>query len=768
MPVLRNNRTYLPFLMAIVVIVAYYSFFLGDVIYSPNSYMNSSLEDGLKNYYTFAYHTTHSGVSLHFEGMNFPFGEHVIYTDGMPLFGFLLGWLPFLKGHEVGVLNTIMYGSILLAAVFIWRIFQHLKINHWIAAAGVIGIILLSPQFYRFNGHYGLSIMWIIPLITLQLLRWNDSEQKLKRAIGTSLIILLLFFIHPYMGLMSLVFALLSIFMFFLWKKVDLKTASLSIGIIAASAILFKLFLLLTDIHTGRTEKPSGLFEHYAMPETVFVPYFSPFKKFLEFFIPIKNGQPFEGWGYLGFSVIVILFVAILFWIVNFIRRKGDRKSQLIQPITPVFFAALLVLLFSMLIPLKWFTEDFIYQLKVFNQFRSVGRFSWVFYYVAGMFSVFLLNQWYEKAKGYKQWLMIPLIVAFPVFAVLETFESFTFFSANLGKQENLFLLENVKKRKEWGQTLRLLKNEKNAVLLPLPFFHIGSEHTFSSGTPEIQQLAFVMSYHAGIPMISSMMSRTSVSETVNIFKLLAPGYNGRSNLNEIKDKDLLILTTNQELDRYEQQMIDAAEPLYQGKSVGLYKLNYKLFELDQMNKIRNHRQAIRKHHHVEKEFLLSDSSFFRAENYNTFKSEKVFSGKGALKAKKSVYTFLSTLDSQGNMDLDASFWYYKGKEGLYNALVIVEEIDTITKAGSWIHVTDPKEFPILRDEWVLVEIPVKMKEGPFVYNLLIVGDQNSEDFFYIDNLIIRGKGINFSTRSKQWTLGDFELFNNVPLQLKE
>lgn len=761
----RNLRSNFPFLLAVTVIISYYLYFLSDVILSPNSFMNAVFDDGIKNYFTFAYHTAHSGTSLHFTGMNYPFGEHVIYTDGMPLLGFLLGWIPFLKGHEVGVLNVFMFGSVLIAALLIWKIFMQLKVNSWIAGAGVIGIILLSPQFFRFNGHYALSIMWVIPLIILQLLKLYETKNPIKRSLVLAVTVFLLFFIHPYMGLMSLVFAVLTISMFFLWKHFNLKTSIFSVGIIASSAVLFKVLLFLTDTHIGRTDKPSGLFEHYAMPETVFVPYFSPFKSVLEFFIPVKNGQPYEGWGYIGFSVILILLFTVIHWIVKMIQRKGERKSQKYDPFKPIFAAAILVLLFSMLIPLKWFPEDFVYKLKVFNQFRSVGRFSWVFYYTAGIMSVLLLNDWYNKSKDLKKKLIIVAITAFPILAIIETVEAYSFFTANLGKHKNLFFRENLEDNKDWMQVLGCIEKEKNAVLLPLPFFHVGSEHTFRLGTPEIQQISCVMSYHSGLPMLGSMMSRTSVAETISLFKLFAPGSNGSTNLNEIRDKNLLIITSNQALDKYEQEMLNASKMLYEGQSISLYKLNYAAFEAKQIAKVKSQRSELKENFVTWQDFQLSDSAFIKMDDFETYKSEHVFAGKGALQVKKSVYSFLSTIETQGDTELEASFWYYKGKTGLYNAMVIVEEIDTITKAGNWIHVSDAKGFPVLREEWVLVEVPLVMKKGPYKYNLLVVGDQKSDGHFFIDNLIIRDKALYFSTSSGKWCPKGYELFNNVPFK---
>jgi len=42
-------------------------------------------EDGAKNYYTVAYHIEHDSSYTWFNGMNYPYGEHAVYTDNQPL-----------------------------------------------------------------------------------------------------------------------------------------------------------------------------------------------------------------------------------------------------------------------------------------------------------------------------------------------------------------------------------------------------------------------------------------------------------------------------------------------------------------------------------------------------------------------------------------------------------------------------------------------------------------------------------------------------------
>ena len=45
--------------------------------------------------------------ALVFNGMNFPFGEHVIYTDCQPILTFILRLLPFTHNYLIGIIIFI-------------------------------------------------------------------------------------------------------------------------------------------------------------------------------------------------------------------------------------------------------------------------------------------------------------------------------------------------------------------------------------------------------------------------------------------------------------------------------------------------------------------------------------------------------------------------------------------------------------------------------------------------------------------------------------
>ena len=82
--------------------------------------------DGIKNYYTYLYHAKFDSSFHEFSGMNYPYFEHVVYTDAHPLFSYLIGKLG-LANYGIGILNSLMLLSYPIASIFVFKILRHFK-----------------------------------------------------------------------------------------------------------------------------------------------------------------------------------------------------------------------------------------------------------------------------------------------------------------------------------------------------------------------------------------------------------------------------------------------------------------------------------------------------------------------------------------------------------------------------------------------------------------------------------------------------------------
>src|SRR5665213_2671334 len=113
--------------------------------------------DGAKNIFTYLYHSMY-GKGYWFDGMNYPYGEHIVYTDGQPVLSVLLTCFKGVTAGEALTVLWLLIGlSYVLAILYLYKILSHFRVAPLAAMlfAGLIGIF--TPQIVRLQGHYALS-----------------------------------------------------------------------------------------------------------------------------------------------------------------------------------------------------------------------------------------------------------------------------------------------------------------------------------------------------------------------------------------------------------------------------------------------------------------------------------------------------------------------------------------------------------------------------------------------------------------------------------
>src|SRR5690606_23594751 len=101
-----------------------------------------------------------------------------------------------------------------------------------------------------------------------------------------------------------------------------------------------------------------------------------------------------KGFAYTGLVSIAVLCSTIMAVIYTRIRRKGSKINAYLHGFPPIWlFVAVCALLYSMGLPFIWGMEWMYDYISSFRQFRSLGWFALLFYYIATIFSVVVLFQ---------------------------------------------------------------------------------------------------------------------------------------------------------------------------------------------------------------------------------------------------------------------------------------------------------------------------------------------------------------------------------------
>jgi len=718
--------------------------FYGKFLLSPNSYLIGDEGDAMKNYYTYQHLIKNNQGMIEFNGMNYPYSENFMYTDCHPVQATVLKFInsvfPSVSDYTIGILNFFMIISLLITALIIFFTFVELKVNKWFAIFSAIGITILSPQIFRFSGHWALSYSFAIPIVIYLLLLF-EKRNNLKYLFYLFVSILFLFFTHGYLGMIASLVALSYVGIDFLNSvisstvKTNFKKHFFVFITATLTILLFFIFMKVSDVHVGRTTNPWGIYEHHAEFENVFFP-FIQLNDYLSNLIAIKIAQPWEGMSYIGIVGIVGLLVFILRIRTNQTMNKVN-NSFLIKLLIGAFF----VLCVSILIPFGLW-EYLIEKINLIKQFRAIGRFAWVFYFVANIIAVYAINlaliRFKEKGKSV---LVNLLIFLLPMLMVAEGLRYHNYLLSINKSGENVFDLKQA--NNEFQTNINSICSDKYQAIIMLPYFYVGSDNYGKQSNDDLSKLAFMFSYHLNLPMFNSYLTRTSIEESKNIVQLMSSSFYPKAVEKDIiSDKPFLIICHNEVLSVNEMSLLNKGTKLSSNESYSIYEISKnKIFynttnnEVEAYSNLNN--SLIARHG-----FLVSDSTFyFSYLNYNELSSPE-FCETGCYQNVQSGYSKLLEVkgtDLIQGQTYSARFWMYNGGENrgqdAFNGMAFFEKDENGKK--EWIFpITSMQNTQEINGDWNLVEVVLSDVDTTTNYHLLLKGDDRAKMNYYIDDVI--------------------------------
>lgn len=747
----QKQRQFIPYLFLTLALTTAFVFaFYNKILLSPGQFLFSDKGDGIKNYYTTLYHIKHDSSYMNFGGMHYPYGELFPYTDGQPVLAWPIKFINKNASPEfvVATINFLMIISIIICALFIYLILIYFKLPALYAALAATGIALLQPQIFRMGGHYALSYAFFFPVSWYLLLKFFDTGKNIYTflLLFTGIIWSLL---HPYLGMISGIF-IITFWLIYAIEKLrekDFKASYYIHAFIQAilPLLIYKFSMSIYDFHQGRTSSPWGMFAYNARAETVFIPNHEPFKPLVEVLWTVK-GQSWEGWAYVGVSAVIICGLMI-YRAVRYLKNKRIEKLWL--PAIPnllryAFFASILVLLFSMAYPFQLNMRFLLELMPFFKQFRSLGRFAWAFYFVINVFSIFIIYRIYRylKIKNLRAFAN-SLIFLSLLFYVIESIPYHKEVSAQITSAENIF--NSNKLPDSYKEVISKIETEKFQAILPLPFYHGGSENFGIGATDKSVKASQVISYYSGLPLIAASLARTSIPESKNIMQLFSPEHYAKAIENDFpNNKSLLIIYTKEDLLDEQKWVLEKSTVFFENDEFilaelmleHLFNYNYTA-RLNHFYKVKN--KGIQKFDfNVEEE---NDLILF--VDFDESDSDIFYKGKGSAMGKLKDYITLLDISSdmfEPETEYTASFWFYNGGQSRTQCLTIMEFKNEDGSNVEWNYTVSPQNSHIIDGDWSLVTLNFKTPSEKKLMKLFINGDKYSKLEAYIDNLMLQKK----------------------------
>jgi hypothetical protein len=560
-------------LLTLVLGIAVLFLFFGPLLKDPNQVYFSPSGDGLKSYVGAVYHLQHDTTLFRMNAMNYPYGEMAFYTDCQPM---IVNPMKIMSNHGidfrpyiVGIINLFMLFSIVLGAIFICLIFIELKVSWWFAAIASIGIAMLSPQIGRLGGHFSLShILWLPMLIWLLMQFDKNKSYRLSLLIG--LVTFLSAGMHMYF------FALFGFLFLFYWvnclytKEMDFKNYRWILHLfiqLIIPLILVKLIAGSNDGITDRTTHPWGFMTYKANPASVLLPLHKPYARFL---MQIETFKTFE-WEAFAFVGLVSLigFIAGITKMIQRIRKKQSWWKVSDHKLINVFFwASIASLLLSFSIPFNMGLMFLLDYLGPIQQLRALARFSWLFYYLINILVFYGIFSLLKRKLPMK--ILAVLALAFLMY---DGYLNVSQYAPRLNNRvAELDDLANTTPENAW---VSLIDKNQYQAILPLPFFHVGSENVWLEPKCDILRQSFIVSLKSGLPSMGVMLSRTSLSQTYKSLALVSNPVSPFQIVRDLPNKKplLLMVESCNDLTMPEKNLVQHSTLLWQGPKFTFYKL---------------------------------------------------------------------------------------------------------------------------------------------------------------------------------------------------
>jgi hypothetical protein len=733
--------------------ISFILFFYGKILVSPNQYMFSNWGDGIKNYFTYAYHIQRDTSFIQFDGMNYPYGEHFMYTDCHPLIADSLKAIarifPGLTAYSIGILNFFMIISFVFTALVVWLILKEFRVNPLLAIPGSLGMMILAPQVFRMGGHLALSYSFFAPLTIYLSLKCFNENAKLYWQLLLFLNILFWFFIHAYLGMMVSAYVLAYGVIYFI-KHFGILKRKMNFYLlmflqVVIPVVLFLLFIKITDTHSGRTTNPLGFFLSNAEPDDFLIAHAPPLRPLIESIVTVK--QYWEAWSYIGLTSVIILIILIINLFQNLIKHRKFVVGEKLLPKGEgriMMLSGLILLVFAMGFPFK-LVPSLLDVFPFIKHFRATGRFTWFFFFAINILSVIILDQWLKNKELVKHKIIMRLFVIIALlFTIIEGWSYHSVNRADVTRNKNLFQFNNLDN--DFQTLIKSIDPQHYQAIIPLPFYYIGSENFSIEPSDATVQNSIIISYHTGLPIMGARLTRTSITESKKIIQVISPDYYKKKIQPDLpSEKPFLVIRSIGQLSVYQENLLSKAVLESAGSSVALYELKSESLFSNSANREIKKFDSIKEFLFEKDGFYINDSStWFRFQDFEDQVSDKVFSGNGAIKQVKSGQHDLAGFQGgtfENGKIYTASMWMFNGQPDALNdwfRLIFVEFNESEQRYIETFMI--PEQSQVINGDWSLVEIDFTVQNTQNYTTLILKGKKLDHAEFHLDDLLVREK----------------------------
>ncbi|MBN1145285.1 MAG: hypothetical protein JXA72_12720 [Bacteroidales bacterium] len=744
-------------IMVLLLSCTFLIIFYFKVIFSLNTTFFALGGDGILCYQNSYYLAAYDSSLMYSQSINYPYGEVSFYTQAQPL---VTGVVRFVSDHfadvtsyTTGIINFLMLISIVLAAVFLYLLLSGTGLPAVYAALVSLGIAFLSPQIDRFGGHFTLGYVCAIPMLLYFMFQVHCGRNKIIFSALTGLSLFILITGHVYfLFFFAIMIGFYWLFVFFSTRK---KNGRFYLGILLHITLELLLpvlifYLLIHDYDSmapDRPAKPYGFLIYKASPESVFIPGwdFGSCKLFHH----LRNYcyADWEGVSYVGLVGVVGFVIIIVSRVQKVFRGKWEDFFKVTNNtfLNAMFWASFIALLYSFGLPFILGLEFLVEYLGPLQQIRSIGRFAWLFYFMLN--TVVFYNLWQYYVSHNKSHMRL-LIVALPLIMLFT--DMYLFIRRKQESLNNTFPAwsdySNINPENKW---VSRIDPDKYGALIPLPFYHMGSDNYGIPVRGEMLANSFLVSMKTGLPVAAVYMSRASVSQSLKNIALVLEPYRFPEILNDMPNQKPFLIVAGK-CDSYttdELNLLNHSTKIDSNNIFDLYRLDFeKLSDIAEMRA-----EEICNEFYI-KGFTKPDTNYIDhscgqviVTDFNTQISPGYQGNAKKITGRSYEVLYDGPLVSQHDSDFICSLWMSPMNRDLFpKARIISELFDSTGTLYDYKNMMAGNLIRTIDGEWGLIEWSVPVKKNGCRLKISIENSEIKRNQTYLaDELLIRPNNCN-------------------------
>jgi hypothetical protein len=387
-----------------------------------------------------------------------------------------------------------------------------------------------------------------------------------------------------------------------------------------------------------------------------------------------------------------------------------------------------------MLFPFWWKLEKFLEYFQFIKQFRAIGRFAWIFYFIIGIVATYYMQEYLARKSHPKlvSKFLIPLV--FLSVPVWESKEYHLEIQQNANKYKNVFDAQYLPT--DIQASVKLIDSKNYQAIIPFPYYYIGSDNYGKTANDSIYKHSKTLSFHLQMPIMASFLSRTSVSDSKKMMQITGLGLYPKPLINDISDQRPFLLVVNKSsVTNEELKIIERAKPLFKSESFSLFEISKK--ELFHDERLESWNKAI------QSSESIANSNEVIYENFENSNFPGLLS-KTAKQIEGGIYSVLHSVEKghfQKDQEYILSMWMNNaginfGQDQLSGYCFIEKNYNN---EKTWITGTiSPNQSTNIFGDWSFVEIHFWGQEPEASYDIMFKRDGYINHPIEIDHLLIR------------------------------